>query len=102
MISARPPNAAAGSPPDITLPKQYRSPATPSRPYQPARRDAEAGHHLVDDEQRAVRGAQPLEPGVEPVGGATAPMFPAAASVITQAISGPRSANTAATASRSL
>src|SRR5215467_9359884 len=35
MIWARPPNAAAGSPPPITLPNVIKSPDTPSRPYQP-------------------------------------------------------------------
>ena len=58
MTSARPPNAAAGSPPPMTLPNVIRSASTGSRPYQPERGDAEAGQHLVDDQQRAVRGAQ--------------------------------------------
>ncbi|CAM5267050.1 hypothetical protein STANM309S_01438 [Streptomyces tanashiensis] len=37
MTSARPPNAAAGKPPPMTLPKVIRSGFTPSTPYQPAR-----------------------------------------------------------------
>ena len=37
MTSARPPNAAAGSPPPMTLPKVNRSASTGSWPYQPAR-----------------------------------------------------------------
>lgn len=37
MTSARPPNAAAGKPPPMTLPKVIRSGLTPSTPYQPAR-----------------------------------------------------------------
>src|SRR6476660_8072645 len=36
MTSARPPKAAAGSPPLITLPKVNRSASTGSSPYQPA------------------------------------------------------------------
>ena len=36
MTSARPPKAAAGKPPPMTLPKVIRSGATPSMPYQPA------------------------------------------------------------------
>src|SRR5260221_656054 len=35
MMSDRPPNAAAGRPPDMTLPNVYRSPATPSIPNHP-------------------------------------------------------------------
>ncbi len=36
MTSARPPNAAAGKPPPMTLPNVIRSGTTPSTPYQPA------------------------------------------------------------------
>ena len=36
MTSARPPKAAAGKPPPMTLPKVIRSGRTPSMPYQPA------------------------------------------------------------------
>ena len=65
ITSARPPNAAAGSPPPITLPKVIRSGAhaVEAEPAGPA--DPEAGHHLVADEQRAVRPAQLGQPGVE-------------------------------------
>ena len=54
MTSARPPNAAAGSPPPMTLPKvdQVAGHALDAVPAGPAH--PEAGHHLVDDEQRAV------------------------------------------------
>ena len=54
MISARPPNAAAGRPPPITLPNVIRSPATPSQPVPAGRGHPEPGQHLVHDQQRAV------------------------------------------------
>ena len=57
MTSARPPNPAAGNPPPMTLPErhQVRLPPSraPSKPQYP-RYDAEAGHDLAADEQRAV------------------------------------------------
>src|ERR1039457_5751841 len=102
MISARPPKAAHGSPPPITLPNVTRSAGTPSTPYQPAEvtrnpvstsseiSSAPADWHEADREA--------FNPGT----GATIPMFAGPASVITQAIDEPRSANTAATASMSL
>ncbi len=72
MTSARPPNAAAGRPPPMTLPKVTRSGVqrvVGSRlELEPAAAgDAEAGHHLVDDEERAVRLRDPGEGGVEAV-----------------------------------
>jgi hypothetical protein len=39
ITSARPPNAAAGKPPPITLPKVIRSGTTPSMPNQPSREE---------------------------------------------------------------
>ena len=52
--------------------------------------DPEAGHHLVDDEQRAVRvGDRGPAPALKPSRGATTPMLPGAASVMTAAISSP-------------
>jgi hypothetical protein len=38
----------------MTLPSVVRSGRTEKRSCAPPRRDAEAGHHLVEDEQRAV------------------------------------------------
>ena len=58
MRSARPPYAAAGNPPPITLPNDVRSGTTPWRAVTARRSHAEAGHHLVEDEQRAVRVAE--------------------------------------------
>ena len=59
-ITARlPPKAASGMPPPITLPNTLRSGAKPGiaarvEALRAAERDAKAGHHLVEDEQRAV------------------------------------------------
>ena len=48
MMSARPPNAAAGKPPPMTLPKVIRSGRLDAVEAVPARRASpEAGHHLV-------------------------------------------------------
>ena len=70
MTSARPPNAAAGKPPPITLPKVIRSGRQPSsgavEPPLALPGDPEAGHHLVADEQRAVLPAGLGEEAVEP------------------------------------
>ena len=54
--AARPPTAASGSPPPITLPKIERSGVMPYARLRAAERDPEAGDHLVEHEQRAVRG----------------------------------------------
>ncbi len=102
MISARPPNAAAGSPPPITLPNVIRSPATPSRPYQPepVTRNPVSTSSMISSapcsRQRAARSS--LKPGP----GGTTPMFAGHASVITQAIWSPWAANACRTASVSL
>ena len=102
MTSAQPPNAAAGSPPDMTLPKVVRSPATPSMPHQPrspARKPVMTSSITRSaplSEHRARSSS--LNPG----SGGTVPMLPAAASVITQAISSPWLANATRTASMSL
>ena len=52
--SRRPPYAATGSPPPITLPSVVRSGVDAEALARAAGRDAEAGHHLVEDQQRAV------------------------------------------------
>src|SRR5438105_4777473 len=99
MIEARPPNAAAGSPPPITLPNVTRSPATPSTPYQPA----EVTRNPVSTSSMISRApadwhsaaSRALNPGR----GGTIPMFAGHASVITHAIEEPRDANTDDTAS---
>src|ERR1700678_304105 len=102
MISARPPKAAHGRPPPITLPNVTRSPATPSTPYQPdaVTRNPVSTSSMIsrapadwhNDASRA------LNPGA----GGTIPMFAGHASVITHAIDEPRSAKTDEVASRSL
>src|ERR1035438_3952143 len=102
MISARPPKPAHGSPPPITLPNVTRSPGTPSTPYQPAevtRKPVSTSSEIYSapaDWHKDASGA------LNPAAGGTTPMFAGQASVITQAIDEPRSANTADTASRSL
>src|SRR5437870_861974 len=102
MISARPPKAALGSPPPITLPNVTRSPATPSTPYQPE----EVTRNPVSTS--SMISSAPTDPHSEassslnPGAGGTMPMFAGHASVMTHAISGPRDANTAEVASGSL
>ena len=64
MIAAGPPTAASGRPPPTTLPKIERSGVMPKRACAPPSADPEAGDHLVEHEQRAVRVhalAQPVE-----------------------------------------
>src|SRR6516165_2190697 len=102
MISARPPNAAQGSPPPITLPNVTRSPATPSTPYQPAAvtRNPVSTSSMISSApaDRHSEASRSLNPGA----GGTIPMFAGHASVITHAIDSPRSANTDDTAPASL
>ena len=52
--SRRPPYAATGNPPPITLPSVVRSARDAESLARAAERDAESRHHLVEDEQRAV------------------------------------------------
>ena len=54
MIGAAPPKAPTGSPPPMTFPSVVRSGVIPSRAWTPPRADPKAGHHLVEDQQRAV------------------------------------------------
>ena len=93
MSSARPPNAAAGKPPPITLPKVIRSGATPSIPYRP---DAVTRKPVITSSlmnsapcswHRSARNV--LKPTPSSTPGGTTPMLPAAASVITAAIWSP-------------
>ena len=55
ISSARPPTAAAGRPPPMTLPMIVRSARTPVQLLRAAAGDAEAADHLVEHEQRAAR-----------------------------------------------
>src|SRR5260370_15668972 len=102
MISARPPKAAQGSPPPITLPNVTRSPGTPSTPYQPdeVTRNPVSTSSMIssapaDWHNEASRA---LKPGA----GGTIPMFAGHASVITHAIEEPRVAHPDDTASTTL
>src|SRR5580704_15094670 len=102
MTEARPPKAAQGSPPPMTLPNVTRSPATPSTPYQPdaVTRNPVSTSSMISrapaDRHNEARRA--LKPGA----GGTIPMLAGHASVMTQAIDEPRAANTEDTASTSL
>ena len=58
MRSRRPPYAAQGRPPPITLPRHVRSGPDAVADLRPAPGDAEAGHHLVEQQQRPVLVAQ--------------------------------------------
>src|ERR1700722_13888865 len=102
MISARPPNAAQGSPPPITLPNVTRSPGTRSTPYQPSAvtRKPVSTSSMISSAPEASHSdrSSSLNPGA----GGTPPMLAGQDSVITQAISSPRAANSAVTASASL
>src|ERR1700726_954207 len=102
MISARPPNAAAGRPPPITLPNVTRSPGTPSRPYQPDgdTRNPVSTSSMISTApaDRHSAASRALNPGA----GGTTPMLAGQASVITHATAPPRPATPAATASASL
>ena len=102
MIAARPPNAAAGSPPPMTLPNVMRSGRTPSMPYQPAgptRNPVMTSSRMSSAPCASQsRRSAALKPG----SGATTPMLPAAASVMTQAIASPCWAKAASAAATSL
>ena len=58
ITSARPPNAASGRPPPTILPRIVRSGRDAEPLLRAAARDAEAGDHLVEDEQRSRRVAE--------------------------------------------
>jgi len=102
MISARPPNAAQGRPPPITLPNVTRSPRTWSSPYQPSpvTRKPVSTSSMISSAPDASHSDR--SSSLNPACGETTPMFAGQASVITQAISSPRAANSALTASASL
>src|SRR5262252_6591578 len=93
MISARPPNAAAGSPPPMTLPKVVRSPAMPSRPYQPDLVTRKPVRTSSMTSRAPYSPHSAASSSLKPAAGGTIPMFAGHASVITQAISVPLAAN---------
>src|SRR5580693_2287798 len=102
MTSARPPKAAQGRPPPITLPNVTRSPATPSTPYQPdpVTRNPVSTSSMIS--RAPADWHNDASNALNPGAGGTIPMFAGHASVMTQAIDAPRSANAADTASKSL
>ncbi len=106
MMSARPPNAPTGRPPPITLPKVIRSgdhpSCAPSSPYMPDRltRNPVITSSVISSAPSAW--AASASPALKPASGGTTPMFAAAASVITAAISPGWRANASRTAARSL
>src|ERR1039457_2702242 len=89
MISARPPNAAAGSPPPMTFPNVVRSPATPSRPYQPedVTRNPVSTSSMISNAPYPWHSSASMS--LKPPAGGTTPMLAGHASVITHAIRGP-------------
>ena len=102
MTSARPPKAAAGRPPPITLPKVNRSAGTGSRPYQP---DGETRNPVITSSRISSAPCSVVirrNSALKPSSGGTTPMLAAAASVITQAMSPPRTRKTSSTAATSL
>ena len=94
-------------PPPMTLPNTLMSGAKPGialrvEALRAAERDPKAGHHLVEDEQRAVLRAQLAQAPHERHLARTKFMLPAIGSIITQAIASPCSANAASSCSTSL
>ena len=58
MMSARPPKAPTGSPPPMILPESGQVRDDLLDILNPPAGQTESGHHLVEDEQGAVRGAE--------------------------------------------
>ena len=106
MMSARPPKAAAGKPPPMTLPKVKRSGAPaaygPSSPYQPEREQRKPVITSSEMSSAPCWRVMRRRPSVNPGAGGTTPMLPGEASVMTAAISLPRSAKAASMTARSL
>ena len=102
MMSARPPNAAAGRPPPMTLPYVHRSASEASRPCHPARETRNPVITSSTTSRAPCACAIRASCWLKPSRGATTPMLPAAASVITAAMCGPSAANASSTARMSL
>src|ERR1019366_8927704 len=102
MISARPPKAAHGSPPPITLPNVTRSAGTPSTPYQPGEGTRNPVSTSSEISSAPADWHKDASEALNPATGGTNPTFAGGPRVITRAIDESRSANTAATASMSL
>ena len=86
----------------MTFPNVTRSPATPSRPYQPdeVTRNPVSTSSMISSAPCSRH--SPASSSLKPASGGTTPMFAGQASVITQAIFVPCSAKARRTASASL
>ena len=86
----------------MTLPKVNRSASTGSRPYQPELETRKPVITSSITSSAPCRAVISRSAWLKPGSGGTAPMLPAAASVMTQAISEPSSSKAASTAATSL
>jgi hypothetical protein len=86
----------------MTLPNVIRSAATGSRPYQPDRVTRKPVSTSSMISSAPCRAHSSASSSLNPSAGGTMPMLAGHASVMTQAISSPRAANAARTASASL
>ena len=102
ITSVRPPNAAAGSPPLITLPKVNRSASTGSKPNHPDRLIRNPVITSSTIKSAPCSAVIARSAALKPLTGATAPMLPGQASVMTAAMVSPSAAKVSRTASMSL
>ena len=86
----------------MTFPKVIRSASTGSRPYQPARETRKPVMTSSTISSAPCAAVTRRSAWLKPSSGGTTPMLPTAASVMTAAISLPRSAKAASTAAVSL
>ena len=102
MISARPPNAASGSPPPTIFPRMVRSGVTPKSSCAPPR--ATRKPVMTSSNTRSAPDASQRRRSAsrKPGSGGTTPMFPATGSTMIAARPSPYSATVDATASTSL
>ena len=102
MISARPPNAASGSPPPAILPRIVRSGVTPKRSCAPPRATRKPVITSSKTSSAPAASQSIRSASRKPGAGGTQPMFPATGSTRIAASPSPYSATAAATASTSL
>ena len=102
MMSARPPNAAAGNPAAHDLAEGEQVSVNPVDAVPPGRETRKPVMTSSMISSAPCRCAISRSAALKPVAGATTPMFAAAASVMTQAICRPCSVKAASTAARSL
>jgi hypothetical protein len=88
MIAAGPPYAAAGSPPPTILPRQVRSGAIRTAPAR-RRRQAEAGHDLVEDQDAPHARRERAQPFEEALARSQRPALPTTGSTMIAARSRP-------------